>query len=189
MNAVNRLLVILLALAVIAAAVIVFLVAAEIARPSDVMPGGWVRDQLREIDQLGGGRKAASIGAVVAAAVVAVFLLILEALPLWRVEKLAVADIGGKGFHIYADSIKQLIEQAGRQTDGVKAVSSELRDTQQGLRISCEATLDSSANMPEAGSELQTRAKAAVESMAGVSVAEVRVKLRYEGPPPEQRVS
>lgn len=185
----NRLLIVVLALAVLASAVVIFLVAADIVKPSAVAPNGWLQDQLREIDRLGGDRRTASIASVVAAGVVALVLLILEALSVLRVERLAVADIGGKDFGIYHDSIKLLVERAGGEIEGVRAVRSALRRTPEGLRISCLAMLDPSVKMPEVGAELQTKVKDAVEGMAGVTVAEVRVKLRYEVSEPKQRVS
>lgn len=187
MDAFNRLLIVVLALAVVASAVVIFLVAADISRPSAMAPDGWLQDQLREIDRLGGDRKAASIASAVAAGVVAVVLLILQALPLVRAEKLVVADIGGKDFGIYRDSIESLIERAGVEIEGVTAVRSALRQTPEGLRINCLAMLEPSAKMPEVGAELQTKVKDVVESMAGVTVAEVRMKLRYGVPEPKQK--
>ena len=187
MDAFNRLLVVVLALAVLAAAVVIFLVAADISKPSAVAPDGWLQDQLREIDQLGGNRKAASIASVVAAGIVAVILLILQTLPVIRVERLVVADIDGKDFGIYRDSIELLVERVGTEIEGVRAVRSALRQTPEGLRINCMAMLEPSAKMPEVGAELQTKVKAAVESMAGVTVAEVRMKLRYGVPEPEPK--
>jgi len=189
MDAFNRLLLVVLALAVLASAVVIFLVAADIAKPSAVAPDGWLQDQLREIDQLRGDSKAASIASAVAAGAVAVMLLILESLVALRVERLVVADIGGKDFGIYHDSIKLLVERAGGEIEGVRAVRPALRRTPEGLRITCLAMLDPSANMPEVGAELQTKVKDAVEGMAGVTVAEVRVKLQYEVSEPKQRVS
>ncbi len=187
MDAFNRLLVVVLALAVLASAVVIFLVAADISKPSALAPDGWLQDQLREIDRLGGDRKAASIASAAAAGVVALILLILQALPVLRVERLVVADIDGKDFGIYHDSIESLIERAGLEIDGVTAVRSALRQTPQGLRINCLAMLEPSAKMPEVGTELQTKVKAVVESMAGVTVAEVRMKLRYAAPEPEPK--
>jgi uncharacterized alkaline shock family protein YloU len=187
MDAFNRLLVVLLALAVLAAAVAIFLVAADISKPSAVAPDGWLQDQLREIDQLGGDRKAASIASAVAGAVVAVILLILQALPVIRVERLVVADIDGKDFGIYRESIESLIERAGVEIEGVTAVRSALRQTPEGLQINCLAMLEPTAKMPEVGADLQTKVKDVVESMAGVTVAEVRMKLRYGAPEPEPK--
>jgi hypothetical protein len=189
MDIFNRPLVAVLALGTLTAAVVVFLVAGEIASPGDLAPHGWLQDQLREIDELGGGRTTATIASVVAAGVVAIVLLVLEPLPLLTTERLVVADAAGKDFGIYGDSIKLLIEGAGKEIEGVTGVTPSFRKTAEGLRITCRARLAPSANMPEVGTRLQDKVKAAVEGLAGVRVAEVRVKLRYDVAAREQRVS
>lgn len=189
MDIFNRLLLAVLALGMLAAAVVIFLVAGEIASPGDLAPDGWLRDQLREIDELGGDRKTTTLASVAAAGVVAVVLLALEPLPLFTMERMVVADAAGKGFGIYGDSIRALIERAGSEIQGVTGVTSSFRKTPEGLRISCRVRLAPSANMPEVGSQLQDKAKAAVEGMAGVKVAEIRLKLRYDVSAREQRVS
>jgi hypothetical protein len=189
MDVFNRLLVALLALGTLAAAVVIFLVAGEIAGPGDLAPDGWLRDQLQEIDELGGDRKTATIASVIGAGAVAAVLLVLETLPLFTREKVMVADAAGKDFGISGDSIRLLIERAGSEIEGVTGVTPSFRRTSEGLRITCRARLAPSANMPEVGSQLQDKAKAAVEGMAGVKVSDVRVKLRYDVSAREQRVS
>lgn len=189
MDIFNRLLVSVLAVGMLVAAVAIFLVAGEMAGATDLAPGGWLRDQLREIDELRGDRKSATIASVALAGVVAVLLLALESRPLFTVERVVATDAAGKDFAIYGDSIKILIEQAGTDIAGVTDVTSSFRKSPDGLRISCRVSLARSANMHEVGSQLQERVKATVERMAGVKVAEVRLKLRYDVSSREQRVS
>ncbi len=189
MDICNRLLVTVLALGLLAAAAVIFLVAGDIASPNAMAPAGWLRDQLQQIDDLGGGEKAIALASIAAAAAVAIVLLILETLPRFWVERLVVADAAGKDFEVYGDSIRTLIERTGNEIQGVTDVSASFRRTGEGLRISCRARLAPSANMPDVGSQLRDKAKAAVEGMAGVKVAEVRVKLRYDVSAREPRVS
>jgi hypothetical protein len=188
-NAFNRLIVVLLALAVMAAAIGVFLIVADLVSPNDVMADNWLRDQLRELDRLPGARGAATIASTVAAAVAAALVLVLESLPLWRRERLFAADAEGKTFRMDAYSVRQVIERAGTEVAGVKETEAELRGSSEGLQIRCRVTLDSSASMREAGPELHQQIKAAVERMTGVQVADVQLKLEYAAPHTPSRVS
>lgn len=189
MNAFNRLAVVLMALAVLAAAVGVFLIVADLVSPNDVMADNWLRDQLRELDRLPGARGAATIGSTVAAAVIAALILVLESLPLWRRERLFAADAEGKSFRMDAYSVRQVVEGAATQIEGVRETVAELRGSSEGLQIRCRVTLDPSASMREAGPELHQQIKAAVEGMTGVQVADVQLKLEYAAPHTPSRVS
>lgn len=180
MDIFNRLFMVAVALGAVAVSIVLILVAVEAVNPEDISPDGWLRDQLQEVDELSGDQQTATILSVFAVLIVAVLLLALEVFPLFTVEKTIAADAGGTEFRIYADSIKQLIVQAGIEIEGVTAVTPSFRKSAGGLKIGCQATLASTANMPEASSKLREKVKATVEGMSGVAVADVSVKVRYQ---------
>lgn len=169
--------IIAVALAVVSAAC--FLVSADIVSPADIGPEGWVRDQFVELDVLTGTDRAIAIAATAGAFAFALLLLIFESLPALMPSGKYGTDASGQTVLIDRRTIRQMIEQAAAETEGVSAAKARIRDTRKGLHTHVKAALAPDTNITEVGRALENKIKDDLRDRAGISISSVKLELAY----------
>jgi len=182
----NRVLIILVALALVVASVVTFLVSVHWMGAGRIADSGWLHDQLALLeDQDSTSRTVASIASG-ATVLVALFVIVLEIRPLWHHDRYTLVDTQGAPFALNPESISKAISYEAARIDGVRSVHPELRRTQSGLDVNCDATLDRDAPMPATAELLRSRTVETVEHMTGLPVGDVRLRLRFASERPRR---
>jgi len=178
MSAFNRVVASLAALVVLAGAIIVVLVATE-AISYDFLPVDWFDTLLRRIADASGGKQAAVIAGGIVLALLLVLLLIGEARPPRRrpVFQISSGDYGQVSIDRY--SLRQLAENAAEEVRNVRDAQCEVRAEEDGLQVTCLASVSFASSIPEISAEVQAKVKEALEQLTGLAVAGVDVKTRY----------
>ncbi len=174
----NRLLVIILKLALLGAAILtlVFLLG---VKPT-FLPGAWLQDYASRLNDLSGGQRGIAIAASIAAILVAFFGLILE-MPRRRRDRALIVESADRGsVAVSPRSVRMLVDTVAREVEGVRDVESDVRDYSGGVSITVRPTMVMGTRVPQAAREIQARAKEAVERIAGLPVSEVRVVTNYQ---------
>ena len=181
MNVFNRLLVILLDVALLVATVAVLLVALGLARPVDLAPVPWFADRLVPFTQIDPVSWSWAVGICLALVFAGLVLLVLELRPGPLEEPRMTLKQDGLGLvTVTRSGVRKVIDRAAGQVAGVTEVRSRLQEGGQGLHVLCRVAVDPTASIPALTQELQERVKAAVEHTVGRSVAEVRVDAQVE---------
>ncbi|NLK00510.1 MAG: alkaline shock response membrane anchor protein AmaP [Clostridia bacterium] len=76
---------------------------------------------------------------------------------------------------ISADALENVITKAARQVEGVREVTSEIKNTPQGAAIFIKALVIPSVSIPLISEELQNAVKERVREFAGIEAIEIRV--------------
>jgi len=174
----NRLLVILVALAILAGAIVTIGVAAQ-AWPPDVMYG-WFAPQLKLVAEEATGVRIAIISLACIAGVGMIALLIGEVLPL-RTTMLHTLSVTDKGTAtIENESLCLLAERTGETVHGVNDVQCLIRERNEGLIIKCDARVALGANLLEINPEMKSKVHEAIQQLTGLSVARVDIKFRFQ---------
>lgn len=179
MSVLNRVIVILVALLVLAGAVITLLVATG-AAAADVLPYGWFESSLQRAADASGGNVAAIIAVGVVIALGMIALLFLEVVPMRRRVPLLIRSAQEGVVAIDQQSVCLLAEKTAASAHNVRAVACSVRQRANGLLISCRPSVALGTSIPEVSAELQGKIKEAVEQFTGLAVAEVDVKAKYE---------
>ena len=178
MNAFNRVLAILVALLLIAAASLVLLVSLGLLDPQTIGTP-WIQDGLLRLRLPEFGMR--DIGIVLSALtlLIGLLLLILE-LTRRETEPASVTlkqnNLGR--VTITRNGIHELVNREADRVEGVREVRSEIREGSRGLRILCRLAVDRGANVQVLADEVQQRVKAAVEHHLGQPVGEVAVQTQ-----------
>jgi uncharacterized membrane protein YuzA (DUF378 family) len=188
MNIVNRILMILAALVILAFGIISFLLLSNIITPS----GSFFINTLAlyyawlTLLQLRGVSSTALQVIAVVIGLVGLMLLILELIPFRRGE--------AKEYIVHQDPlgdvtvsrsmIRDLVEHEAVAVPGVTQVLNdpEVKSSPTGLRVSTRAVLAWDANAPGVGQQLQERIKESIQSHLGLPVAEVSVATQAAPP-------
>ncbi len=183
MNTFNRILGIVLAVAVMAAAVGLFLVAANVVTPGQLGPFG----RAAFLFDWTGQSAAVQLGAGLA--FLAGLLLFLAEVGTWgrRERRVLIRhDEMGK-VSMDVDGIEELVRREARRIGGVLGIRSRVDENKEGLQIVEWVTVAPDASVPELSRELRERTKNVVERYVGRPVREVRVDARLA--PAEKRRS
>mgnify|MGYP007073242838 CR=1 FL=1 len=179
MNTINRLIVVLLDLCLMAAAVIALLVLFQLVTPERFsLPVTWT-EQLSRLATLG---TQAKLGATLICLALFVAGLILFYFELWlarpaNVHVLVKQDVWG-AITVSLHSIRQLANYEAGQVTGVREAQAQVRQRAEGLQIRSRVTIDPAASLVELGGVLQTRIKAAIEKHFGLAVNTVQVEAQ-----------
>jgi hypothetical protein len=177
MNVFNRLVIVLLALALLVAASAVLLTTAGVAQPAQAAPAGqWFVDRLTPFAQLDPSLSGWALGVCAALIIVAVVLLVAELRVRSRANRrltLKEDDLGR--VTVALDSVRELVDHEASRVAGVNRARSEVRSEPTGLHIACRVSVDPTSSLPDMTSELRARLKAAVEHHVGLAVTEVSV--------------
>ncbi len=173
----NRILAILVTLAVLIGAVVTIGVAIQ-AWPTDILQG-WFEPQLQMVSDAPGTTRVAIIAMAVIAAVGMIALLLAEILPL-RESVVHTLSVTEKGIAtIENDSLCLLAERTGETIHGVRDVRCYVRERQDGLRVHCNAHVALGANLLEINPEMKTKVRETIQQLTGMPVARVDVKYKY----------
>lgn len=181
MDSFNRIVMVLLAIAVIAAGVIVLLVVFGADAVTNMFPQGWMSDYVSRLTTLTGTPRNLTIGYTILAIVGGLLLLLFETATLRRPEPTlrVVSDEHGS-VAIDSRSVRELVDTVAREVHGVRDTHSSIRERDGALRITVRPTMALGINVPEATNQVQGRVREAVESLVGVPVSEVLVKAKYQ---------
>lgn len=183
MNIFNRIIVLLLGLALLAFGGITFLLLTGLVTPGN----GYLRDLLtlytawRAIALLRGATTNVAALVALGLAIIGLVVVILELLPMGRLFRRRE----GKQYVVRQDAVGQvtlgssmvrdLVEHVAESVPSVVHAEPTVKDGADGLHIAMRASLAWDADAPAVGQALQERVKESVQSQLGLSVAEVSV--------------
>ena len=179
MDILNRFIIVVAAIVVIAGAIMTVLVASEAADP-DFLFSGWFDSQFQEAADSSGGEVAAIITTCIAIALATAVLLIYEIIPMRRPVKYLIGSSEQGISTIDRDSIRELVESTAMSFQNVRDVRCKVVKSTGGLIISCRSQLSLGTNLSEITSELQSKIKNTVEELTGLTVLQINVKSKYE---------
>lgn len=177
-SAFNRLIVILIALAILAGAIITIGVALHVWPASILL--GWFEPQLELAADSSSSIRVAvvALSAVVGAAMIG--LLVGEVVPpnTSIVHTLSVTDEGTSS--IDNESLCLLAERSAETVHGVNDVHCYIRERNYGLVVRGRATVALGANLLEITPEMKTRIREGIEQLTGLKVETVNIKFKYQ---------
>ena len=179
MSVLNRVVVVIICLAILAGAVITLLVATGGSEP-DIMPSGWLESQLQRAADATGGDAAAITAVCVIIALGMIALLVFELSPFRKPVPLLISYTEKGIATIDRESVCLLAEKTAAASQYVRDVECTAKERTGGLVITCLASVALGCNVPELSAELQTNVKQSIEQMTGLPVAQVDVKTKYE---------
>ena len=179
MSVFNRLVVVIVSIAILSAAVVTALVAAGVSTP-DVLLYGWFESQLQTVANASGSSVAGIIAISVAIALGMIAILFFEIVPLRTPTSFLISSTQEGIITIDIESVCALAEATRGTIHSVRNIKCSIRESAEGLLISCRASVVLGTNMPEVGAELQSKIKESVEHFTSLPVAQVDIKLRYE---------
>lgn len=179
MSIFNRIVVVVIALVILVGAVIIFFVAAEVITP-DILPHTWLEPQLQSISNATGARAGYIIAITVVAALVMIVILLAELIPLNKPATLLINSTENGISTIDVDSVCILAEHTGATIRNVRGVKSSIRQSTEGLLISCRTSAALGSNLLELETELRNRLSETIEQLTSLPVARVDIKIKYE---------
>ena len=183
MNAVNRLLVTLGALASIAVGVLILLVATQ-TLAADVVPVPILQQQLAGLTGDTGAALWRDAGIGIGFIVVGLIILALEARSLTRAASPGMVLVSSESDGVVRMSIDSIAQLAKRTAEGNRDVRSfrcRVRVSPCGLAIHCVAGLRMGADVVAVTNDIQNNIREVVERLTGLQVVDVPVRARYQG--------
>jgi hypothetical protein len=173
----NRLLIIVLAVAVLVGAGAVVLTALGVLQPANVAPAGpWFVDRLATVAQLDSTPWMWALGISVGLIVLALVVLVLEVWPRSRApQRLVLKDDEVGQVTVVLDGVRELVEREAVRVAGVQRARAQVLELPTGLQISCRVSVDPEVSVPEMSNELRQRLKTSVERHVGLTVRRVSV--------------
>ncbi|HLI26524.1 MAG TPA: alkaline shock response membrane anchor protein AmaP [Chloroflexota bacterium] len=176
MNLFNRILLIVLSLALVIAAGAILLITLGLAHPEQLAPPPWLAARLVPFTQLDPTSWWWTVGTTSLLLVLGVLLLIAECRPGPAPPRRLVLKEDPLGrVTIAHDGVRMLVEREAAQVSGVMEVRAQIEPEPQGLAIHCRVAVDPTSSLPELAEQLQQRVKLAVEHQLGRPVARVQV--------------
>ncbi len=180
MNVVNRILLILVALALVVAAGAVLLVTLGALDPEQLAPTAWLRDRLSPFTDLDDRNRAWTIGVCIAALLVGLVLLMLELKPSPREDWLTLVQDPLGRVTVRRDSIARLATRETTQVPGVMEGRAEVVTGKGQIRIRERLSIDRTASIPAVTQAVGERVRTAVEHYVGRPVTELRLDTQLE---------
>lgn len=190
MDYMNRAIVILVALFLLAASVITILVALD-ALAADFLPGtaeeSWFQPQLQGLAGFEGWQLAVSVIAAAAVGLLMLILLAMELKPNSSNRFFTVSASREGNLTVDETSVRELAESTALNNQAVDVVRCRIRT--QGKRtasptsiiVDCYPVVVAGSNVQEVRDDLQARIKETVERLTGLRVSQVNVaRIRYE---------
>lgn len=177
MNIVNRIIVIIVAVVVLVAAAIILMVAIEVTSPGEVavfMP------QLQVVAAAAGGEVAAICAVCTVLILAMLALVICEMLPRQAPAPFLLGEAEQGLSTIDNESVCLLAEKTAVTVHGVRNADCAVRESEQGLRVTCRVMVALGSDVVETSDELQIKVKGVVEELTGLIVGRVDVKVKYE---------
>lgn len=183
MNAINRLLVTLGALASVAVGVLILLVATQ-TLAAEAIPVPILQQQLAGMAGDAGGALWRDAGIAVAFMVVGLIILALEARSLTRAASPGMVLVSSQSDGVVRMSVESIAQLAQRTAQGNRDVRSfrcRVRVAPGGLAIHCVAGLRMGADVVAVTTGVQEDIREVVERLTGLQVIDVPVRTRYQG--------
>lgn len=175
-HAMNWLLVLLLALAVIVASIAVLIVAVGWFTPDQVAVTPWMRDQLGLFTNLSGSAWARTVSISGALIFVGLAVLVFDLIPGRRQPSQLIVSQDGRGtVRIRRDSISDLVNFEAATIPGIMESESQAEEDEGSLAIHSRVSVGPDVNATEIAETLQERVKSAVEHHIGRRVSQVTV--------------
>ncbi len=183
MNAINRLLVTLGALASVAVGVLILLVATQ-TLAAEAIPVPILQQQLAGMAGDAGGALWRDAGIAVAFMVVGLIILALEARSLTRAASPGMVLVSSQSDGVVRMSVESIAQLAQRTAQGNRDVRSfrcRVRVAPGGLAIHCVAGLRMGADVVAVTTGVQEDIREVVERLTGLQVIDVPIRTRYQG--------
>lgn len=182
MNFVNRLVVSIGALALIAAGVYILLLISGTLAPGDIN-GEYFVPQIERIAADTGADLWADVGIAIGFIAVGVAVLFVQLASLRRGARggrtVLLRDDEQGYVRVSVQSIQELAERTAYSVRSVLDARCSIRVTPGGLRLGCRLTLRMATDLPEATASVQTAVREVVERLTGLKVIDVSVTARY----------
>lgn len=185
MNVLNRFLVILFDLAIIAAGTALLLIAVRVVSPEQLAPSSsavvsaWLIPKLQAFDSLQSWSRFQ--GAVICALVIlfGLLFLYLESRALWSSEpRLKLKEDTMGTVTVALKGVRDLVNREVSATDGVLEVMSQVKPKRKGLFIQSRISVAPSVNIVELGNQLQEQIKTVIENHLSYPVSGVSVNAQ-----------
>jgi hypothetical protein len=179
MNILNRVLVILFAILVLAASTLVLIVTLGIISPQQLgIP--FLSDVLQPFADLQGNDQILAIAIAAALLILALVLLVAELTPPSRDPKVTIKDDELGRVTVSEDGMRRLANREAGQVPGVMEVRSEVDQDKQGIKVRSRVSVDPASDVPQLTDEVRERVKGALERHLGREVVEVAVDAQIE---------
>ena len=187
MNALNRILVIIGDLIMLAVLVLFVLLTVGALAPEAIVPSPSLAAQLRGLLPVASPARVAAIAAAAALFFLGLVLLYYE---LRRADagerQVTVSDDAAGRVTVSLDGLRELASREARALPGVRAASSRIMDSGRAIRVSERVVVAPGASMPDVTRAVQTRVKEVVEHAVGRPVSEVRIHADVARPDQER---
>jgi uncharacterized alkaline shock family protein YloU len=188
-NVFNRILLLVLGALALVAGVITLLLVTQVIHPTDVSPGGFLKDFWQGIANLAGAAATTAVIGAILLALAGLAVIVIELLPPPREEQTYVVRKDGLGTVTVArKSVRQVVLYEAAQIDGVREVRPEVSNGADGIHIIAHASLAPDTEAPTVGEQLQVNIKDAVQRHLGLPVAEVQIHTQVEALDTRRRV-
>ncbi|MDB5059448.1 MAG: hypothetical protein JWO59_2920 [Chloroflexi bacterium] len=184
MNALNRVLVLLLLLTLLAAALMTAGLATgllAISRVRQAWPYSPITAIAHDLAKLGPDRAPAVIIGSVIVAIVAIVLLVRELTPPPRRARTLLLPKGGQGrTEVAYGTLDELVEHSAQSVAGVERARARVDPTKEALQVRLQAVLSPYIELATAGPAIEQSVKGHLERFAGLPVREVRVRVTLQ---------
>lgn len=182
MNFVNRLVVSIGAMALIAAGVYILLLISGTLAPGDIN-GEYFVPQIERIAADTGADLWADVGIAIGFIAVGLVVLYVQLASLRRGARggrtVLLRDDELGYVRVSVQSIQELAERTAYSVRSVVDARCSIKVTPGGLRMGCRLTLRMATDLPEATANVQTTVRDVVERLTGLKVIDVSVTARY----------
>jgi uncharacterized alkaline shock family protein YloU len=186
MNTLNRTLVVLVDLIVLALLAIFILLTTGALAPEALVPSP-AATQLRQLLPTDPPARVAAIAASAALAFLGLVLLYYELRPAEaREHRVTLRNDAGGRVTVDMDGLDEMANREARALPGVRAARSHITDTGGALRVAERVLVDPGTSVPDIAHEVQARVKAVVEHTVGRPVSEVRIDAAVARPNQER---
>lgn len=177
MNAINRALVILFLIVLIALSAGILLLTLGVVRPAQLGVAPWAQEGLSTFQRLDSISELWTLIGWGAVFLLSLVLLVLEFSTLQRRESSLLLSRSDAGTVTVANKgVRQLVDREAQRVNGVLEARSHVKEGSSGnLRIHCRTSIDPGASVPDLTNDLQERLRRVVEHHLGRSVEDVRI--------------
>jgi hypothetical protein len=183
-NILNRLLVLLMLLALLASALLTAGLATgllAVSRVRQVWPYRPIEDIAHDLAKLGPSRAPPVAAGSLVIAVVAVLLLTRELAPPPRRDRTLLLPRGGQGrTEVSYATLDELAEHSARAVPGIERVTARVDPERAALRVRCRALIGPYTELTTAGPAVEQAVKEHLERLTGVPVREVRLRAAVQ---------
>ncbi len=174
MNIFNRLLVIVITLAVLGAATLLILLTANLVMPEQLTTWSWLLARIQAIDAFAARHQVTTILVSLTVLLLGMTLLYYELRLASRPQLVLRQDDLGR-MTVSLAGVGELANHAAKQVTGVLEASTRVKAKAKGLRILSRVSVDRSARLADISKQLQERIRTTLEEHLGYPVTNVSV--------------